>query len=101
VAVLISGSAGSWVNVANTVFESLRECVPELVEDGVLAQILEDAQNTHLLELEPLSSRQREFIALGLSTLSVRAAERDGVHPDLLTQLETVQAFVLREGVQP
>ncbi|QLG10602.1 hypothetical protein HLB42_07325 [Deinococcus sp. D7000] len=100
-AVLIFASEESGVNLSNSLFESLREHVTELTQDGVLAEALEDAQYTYSLDLRLITMRQRESIAFGLATLKARATERDGLHPSFFTHVEKVRNYVLDEGVQP
>lgn len=100
-AVLITASEESGVNLANIVFESLREHVAELTQDNVLDKALEDAQYAYLLDLRLLTMQQRESIAFGLATLRTRAAERDGIHLGFLAHMEAVRNYVLTEGVQP
>lgn len=99
-AVLITASEDSGINLANVVFESLLEYVVELRADITLIQALRESRNQYLLNLNDLTLQQREQLAQGISSFREKVEARDGVHLSLLAHLDKVRTYVLTEGVQ-
>ena len=78
-AVLITASESTGINLANIVFESVRDCIVEISGDEALLNILEEAQYSYLLDLNKLNFGQRETFSIGLMRLGEQASGREGV----------------------
>ena len=97
-AVFIAGVGESGLSLSNAIFSALREELDTGGRDAELAQIMESAELTYLLELEPLTAEQRLEIAQGVTQLRDRTVERQ-VAPELLDYLTRVREFILMQGV--
>lgn len=97
-AVFIAGTGESGLSFSNAVFSALRDELDTGGRDAELDQIMESAELTYLLELEPLTAEQRLEIAQGVTRLRDRAAERQAA-PELLDYLTRVREFIMTQGV--
>lgn len=79
-------------------FSALRDELDIGGRDAELDQIMESAELTYLLELEPLTADKRLEIAKGVTRLRDRAAEKQAA-PELLDYLTRVREFILTQGV--
>ncbi len=97
-AVYIEGTGESGLSLSNAMFSALRDEVDMGDCNAELHQLMESAELTYLLELEPLTAEQRLDIAQGVARLRDRAAERQSA-TELLEHLTRVREFILTQGV--